>query len=133
VLELLELLPDELPFAGVPQLALLAMLLLDRFIALLLDERCAEVVLPRVQLPTEAWGVALAARLLLLLLLLRLSVAALEPALPCANAVAGKSVMAAATNIGLNFMTISVIEDESTNCASQRCWSSKKATLPFSF
>jgi hypothetical protein len=71
-------------------------MLLDLFIAPLLEGRCSE------QLPPEAPRVLLAAPLVVLLR----SVATLEPALPCANAAAGMSRMAAATNIGWNFMRI---------------------------
>jgi len=90
----------ELPRAVRPQLALLPMALLELllFIALLPAGRCE--VLPGEQLLLTALFGSL-------VLLRVVSVAALEPAFACANAIAGVRTMAAATNIGWNFMRVS--------------------------
>jgi hypothetical protein len=88
-------------------MALLELLL---FIALLLDERCWAVLLPGTQLAV------LEAPLVLVLARVE-SVMALEPALPCASAVAGIRAMAVATNMGWSFMRISSFVKEEQRTA----------------
>jgi hypothetical protein len=110
--------PAELPYAEdalsrLGGLQLFPTPLADRFIALLPGARCD--VLPGEQL--------LLTVLLGLLVWLRVvSVAALEPALPCANTAAGTSAIAAAASIGWILMRVSSFrERRATNCICDRC------------